>query len=164
MNGNGHSQTSWRALDFEDLRAILMQRFPLIMVDSIESFEPGAKLTAVKNISGNDIHFLGHFPHQAVFPGVLIIEAMAQSLYVLDVLSEPDRMIRELTYLGNVSIRFLRAVVPGDQLHIEVSVVRRSVSGIIGNVVVSVCSQAVTKGELILCRKTVSAEKAAHDN
>ena len=142
-----------KVIDFEGVRSILTQRFPMLMVDFIQRFEPGVSLTAIKNVSGNEIHFLGHFPHRAVFPGVLLIEAMAQTLYALDVLSGSGEQSPDLTFLGNASVRFLRPVFPGDQLVLEAEVVKRLTTGIVGKVNASVLAEIVAKGELILSRQ-----------
>ena len=150
-------------IDFEGVRSILTQRFPMLMVDRIHSFEPGVRLAAIKNVSGSDIHFLGHFPHRAVFPGVLLIEAMAQTLYALDVLSGSTQETADLTYLGNASVRFLRPVFPGDQLILEAQVVKRLSSGIVGKVQASVLAEAVAKGELILSRQHTQEGRGTED-
>jgi len=155
-NGNVVSESHDGALNYQEVSAILIQRFPLMMVDRVCKCEPGVSLTSIKNVSGNDIHFVGHFPGRAIFPGVLIIEAMAQSLHILDVLSAAPSVDAGLTYLGNASVRFCHTVVPGDQMVIKVDLVKRSVTGVIGNVVVSVDTTVVAKGELILGRKTAS--------
>jgi hypothetical protein len=64
---------------FEEVRRLLPQKFPFLMVDKVIELEKGKRTVGVKNISGNEIHFLGHFPHMAVFPGALILEGIAQT-------------------------------------------------------------------------------------
>ena len=66
------------SMTFEQVRACLKQRFPLIMVDRVLEVESGKRIQAVKNVTGNEIQFLGHFPERAVMPGTLIIEAIGQ--------------------------------------------------------------------------------------
>jgi 3-hydroxyacyl-[acyl-carrier-protein] dehydratase len=99
------------------------------MIDKIIELEPGKRAVSVKNVSGNDIFFLGHFPERAVFPGAAIIEAMAQTAIVLfaaapsnppftKVGESGDR--KPLYYFGSVKARFLNPVVPGDQIKITV--------------------------------------------
>ena len=116
-------------LDFEEIKKLVPQRFPFIMIDRILELEPGKKAVSVKNVSGNDIFFLGHFPEKAVFPGAAIIEAMAQTAIVLfatlplspplaDVGKEGNK--RPIYYFGSVKARFLNPVVPGDQIRITV--------------------------------------------
>src|SRR5438445_12937485 len=68
---------------FEEVRAVLKQRFPMIMVDSVTSLELGKSIRTIKNVTGNEIQFLGHFPEHAVMPGTLIVEAIGQSASIL---------------------------------------------------------------------------------
>ena len=70
-------------LDFEEIKKLIPQRFPFIMIDKILEVDPGNYAISVKNISGNDILFLGHFPEKAIMPGVAILEAMAQTAIIL---------------------------------------------------------------------------------
>lgn len=118
-------------LDFEEIRKLIPQRFPFIMIDKILEIEPGKYATAVKNISGNDMVFLGHFPEKAVMPGALIIEAMAQTAIILFAAGgksvSGDK--KPLYFFGSVKARFLHPVVPGDQLKIRVENVKSLPSG-----------------------------------
>src|SRR4030043_862542 len=70
-------------LDFEQIKELIPQRFPFIMIDKVLEVEPGKQATAIKNVSGNEKFFTGHFPDNAIMPGALIIEAMAQTAIVL---------------------------------------------------------------------------------
>lgn len=106
-------------LDFEHIKKIIPQRFPLILIDKVIEYRKGESLTAIKNISGNDIYFLGHFPNKAIMPGNLIVEAAAQAAIVLYHLSK-NKGKSLLTYLlGSVKANFYSPVVPGDQLIIK---------------------------------------------
>lgn len=113
-------------LDFEEIKRIVPQRFPFIMIDRVLEIEPGKRAVAVKNISGNDMVFVGHFPEKAVMPGALIIEAMAQTAIVLFATNkkrgEEDK--KRIYYFGSVKARFLHPAVPGDQLKIKVENVK----------------------------------------
>lgn len=109
-------------LDVEQIRACLPHRFPMLLVDRILEIEPGKRAVGIKNVTINEDFFNGHFPSQAIMPGVLIIEAMAQVGGVL-MLSAPGLRdtIPVIARIDNV--RFRRPVVPGDTLKTEVNVV-----------------------------------------
>ncbi len=113
-------------LDFEEIKKLVPQRFPFIMLDKVIDGEQGKRVVAIKNVSGNDIFFLGHFPERAVMPGAAIIEAMAQAAIIL--FATAGRSGREgdmpLYFFGSVKARFLHPVVPGDQLKISVENVK----------------------------------------
>ncbi len=109
-------------LDFEEIQKLIPQRFPFIMVDRVLEVEPGKHAIAVKNISGNDMVFLGHFPEKAIMPGALILEAMAQTAIILFATDRKNENAdkKPLYYFGSVKARFLHPAVPGDQLKIKV--------------------------------------------
>lgn len=116
-------------LSFEQIKEIIPQRFPFIMIDRVLELDPGKYAVAVKNVSGNDIFFLGHFPDRAVMPGAAIIEAMAQTAIVLFASSSLNPTLAEggkpggkapIYYFGSVKARFFHPVVPGDQIKIKV--------------------------------------------
>jgi 3-hydroxyacyl-[acyl-carrier-protein] dehydratase len=108
-------------IDIEGIAALLPHRYPFLLIDRVIAFEP-KKLTALKNVSGNEEFFQGHFPGHPVMPGVLIIESMAQACGMLVKLSVPkERQHEGVFYLVKVDkARFNRVVVPGDQLRLEV--------------------------------------------
>lgn len=118
-------------LDFEEIKKLIPQRFPFIMIDRVLEIEPGKNATAVKNISGNDMVFLGHFPEKAVMPGALIIEAMAQTAIILFATGGTGERgdKKPLYFFGSVKARFLHPVVPGDQMKIRVENVKSLPSG-----------------------------------
>jgi 3-hydroxyacyl-[acyl-carrier-protein] dehydratase len=145
-----------RTLCFEDLRQILAHRFPLLMLDKVVDFERGQYIVGSKNVTANEIQFLGHFPSVAIMPGVLIVEALAQTLHVLDALSRegdasPDGPL--LKFLGSVTMNFLRPAVPGDQMLLEVNIVKQMRRGVVGNAVARVDGSVIAKGELTLMLK-----------
>ena len=109
-------------MDVNAVLAHLPQRYPIIMVDRVKECEPGKRIVAIKNVSANEPYFPGHFPHRPIMPGVLILEAMAQTAGVL-VFRTRGTMPDDRTvyyYVGIDNARFKRPVVPGDQLEIEV--------------------------------------------
>ncbi len=101
------------------------------MIDRVLDVEPGKHVVAVKNITGNDMVFLGHFPDKAVMPGALIIEAMAQAAIILFAVGkqDPEAGKKPLYYFGSVKARFLHPAVPGDQLKIRVENVKSLPTG-----------------------------------
>ncbi|GLX92969.1 3-hydroxyacyl-ACP dehydratase FabZ [Herbidospora sp. NEAU-GS84] len=97
----------------DQIREVLPHRWPMLLLDRVGKVEPGVKGTATKNVTGTELWFQGHFPTEAVLPGVVIIEAMAQLAGVVFALAGASR----ISYLAGVrSMRFRRPVVPGDRL------------------------------------------------
>jgi len=109
-------------LDIHEIQEFLPHRYPFLLVDRVVECEPGQRLLAIKNVTYNEPFFQGHFPHQAIMPGVLIMEALAQATGLLASKSVPDELGRGVTYylVGLDKVRFKRPVVPGDQLKLEV--------------------------------------------
>lgn len=114
-------------LDIREVRKYLPHRFPFLLVDRVLDFEADKRLTAIKNVTINEPFFPGHFPHQPVMPGVLIVETMAQACAILSMKSLNIMPNDDSVYyfLGIDKARFKRAVGPGDQLRIEVSLKRK---------------------------------------
>lgn len=142
-------------LDFEDIKKMIPQRFPFIMIDRIVEVEPGKEAHAVKNISGNDIFFLGHFPDRAILPGVAIIEAMAQTAIVLFAAGErPEEGRRKnLYFLGSVKARFHHPVVPGDCLKIKAVSVKSVPNGAYVSAEAFVEDKKVAEADLVFIVK-----------
>jgi 3-hydroxyacyl-[acyl-carrier-protein] dehydratase len=111
-------------LDVNQIRQILPHRYPFLLVDRIVEMDE-THIVGIKNVTANEPFFQGHFPDFPVMPGVLIVEAMAQTAGVQVLSSIPDRD-RKLVFLVSVDgARFRKPVVPGDQLRIEMKVVKR---------------------------------------
>ncbi len=112
----------------EQIKEYLPHRYPYLMLDRIVEWEKDKRLVALKNVTANEPHFPGHFPHYAVMPGVLIIEAMAQACAMLGLLSLGHKDDGKSVYyfVGIDGARFKRPVRPGDQLLIEVEQLRLS--------------------------------------
>jgi 3-hydroxyacyl-[acyl-carrier-protein] dehydratase len=142
-------ETLQETLTFEQVRGLLAHRFPFLMIDRVTQIERGKRLLALKHVTGNELCFLGHFPEQAIFPGVLILEAMAQSVSLLDLLSR-DRDRPPAKYLGSTNAKFLVPVTPGDSMEIEAVLVKQANRGVIGSVRVYVQGKAVARGEIAL--------------
>jgi 3-hydroxyacyl-[acyl-carrier-protein] dehydratase len=117
--------TSPRTLDQLEIQKILPHRYPFLLVDRIISLEIDKRVVGLKNVSANEPFFQGHFPGRPIMPGVLIAEAMAQVGGILALLSTPENMGNPALFLlGMDKVRFRQPVVPGDQLRIEVDVLR----------------------------------------
>jgi 3-hydroxyacyl-[acyl-carrier-protein] dehydratase len=110
-------------LDTNGIQQILPHRYPFLMVDAILEMERFKRIVGVKNVSINESYFQGHFPGKPIMPGVLIIEAMAQTGGLLLLQEIPDREKKLLYFVAVDDARFRRPVVPGDQLRLEVTVV-----------------------------------------
>ncbi len=101
---------------------IIPHRHPFLLIDRVLELEPGRRVVAVKNVSVNEPVFQGHYPGNPIFPGVLILEAMAQAGAVA-VLSQPEYAGKVPLFAGIDDARFRRPVLPGDQLRLEVELV-----------------------------------------
>ena len=114
---------STRALDIDAIREILPHRYPFLLVDRIEELE-SERVVGIKNVTVNEPFFAGHFPDYPVMPGVLIIEAMAQVAGVLVLSGIPDRKNKLVLLAGVDGAKFRKPVRPGDQLRMEMKVLR----------------------------------------
>jgi len=114
-------------MDIQGIREILPHRYPFLLVDRIEELE-AERIVGIKNVTVNEPFFVGHFPDFPVMPGVLIVEAMAQVAGVL-VLSQIEDRAKKLVLLASVEeAKFRKPVRPGDQLRIEMKVLKRKTS------------------------------------
>src|SRR2546421_5209281 len=113
-------------MDIQAVLEHLPQRYPFLMIDRVKELEPGKRIVAVKNVSANEPHFVGHFPGRPIMPGVLILEAMAQAAGLLVFRTEGTKPDANSVYyyVGIDNARFKKPVVPGDVLEIEVSLDR----------------------------------------
>jgi len=112
-------------LDVLEIQEYLPHRYPFLLVDRVIACEPGVSLLAVKNVSYNEPFFQGHFPHMPIFPGVLIVEALAQATGLLASLSDAALGKGVTYYLAAVdNARFKKQVTPGDQLLLHINYVK----------------------------------------
>ncbi|AIE61521.1 3-hydroxyacyl-ACP dehydratase FabZ [Bacillus methanolicus] len=116
-------------LDITEIKEIIPHRYPFLLVDKILEVEEGKKAVGIKNVSANEEFFNGHFPDYPVMPGVLIVEALAQ-VGAVAMLKKEENKGRLAFFTGIDNCRFRRQVKPGDQLRLEVEMVR--VRGAIG--------------------------------
>jgi len=141
-------------LGFEEIKKLIPQRFPFIMIDKVIHVEPGKEAIAVKNISGNDIFFLGHFPEKAIMPGAAIIEAMAQTSIILFATGNRKENHKvPIYYLGSIKARFYHPVVPGDQLKIKMVNIKSMPNGAYISGEAFVEDKKVSEAELVFSVK-----------
>ncbi len=109
-------------INIEKILKCLPHRYPLLLVDKIISLEPNKKITAIKNVTFNEPHFLGHFPEHPIMPGVLIIEALAQAGALMVTCAKDFKPEDKLVYFMSIDgAKFRKPVIPGDvlELHVE---------------------------------------------
>jgi len=111
-------------LDIGDIMRSIPHRYPFLLVDRVLELEPGRRIVALKNVTINESYFRGHFPAAPIMPGVLIVEAMAQSGAVLLLHDMPDRESKLVYFTGIDHARFRRTVRPGDQLRFTLEVLK----------------------------------------
>jgi beta-hydroxyacyl-ACP dehydratase FabZ len=111
-----------RTIDLQGIMDLLPHRYPLLLVDRILDFEKQEWIRGLKNVSANEQVFQGHFPSRPVFPGVYIVEAMAQTGGCLLMQEFEDRARKVIYFMGIDAVKFRKPVVPGDQLVMEVKV------------------------------------------
>jgi 3-hydroxyacyl-[acyl-carrier-protein] dehydratase len=136
--------TTAPAMTIEAILARLPHRYPCLLVDRVDSIEPGRAIRARKNVTVNEPYFQGHFPRFPVMPGVLIVEALAQAATLLLAVSAGEGPAPVLRYGALPKIKFRRQVLPGDVLQLEADVV--SLEGVGGSFAV----RARVGGELAL--------------
>ena len=119
-------ENSLNSLDIYEILKYLPHRYPFLLIDRVTHLEIGKSLTGIKNVSYNEPYFQGHFPNRPVMPGVLILEALAQATGVLAFVSRNSRPeVGSLYYFAGVDeARFKQPVEPGDQLILDVKVIK----------------------------------------
>jgi 3-hydroxyacyl-[acyl-carrier-protein] dehydratase len=112
-------------IDIREIMGLLPHGYPFLLIDRILEIEPGKRIVGIKNVTYNEPFFPGHFPGRPIMPGVLIVEAMAQTAGVLAFKSIPEEEQRKpVLFLGLDNVRFRKPVVPGDQLRMELEITR----------------------------------------
>jgi len=142
-------------LDIYEILEHLPHRYPFLMIDRVTECKVGERLVGYKNVTYNEPHFQGHFPNKEVMPGVLIIEALAQATGILAFRTNgkvPDD--DSLYYLVGVDgVRFKRPVIPGDQLKLEVDIIKTKRGVWKFNGVASVDGEMVCAAELMCAER-----------
>ncbi len=147
-------------MDIKKILDHLPHRYPMLLVDRVLEMESGKSITALKNVTINEPFFMGHFPNHPVMPGVLILEALAQTAAILSFTSANDKANPNAVYylVGIDSARFKRPVVPGDQLILKIDVLRvtRGIWKYSGKALVD--DQVVSEAELMCTMRNVADE------
>jgi 3-hydroxyacyl-[acyl-carrier-protein] dehydratase len=153
------------ALNFEDVRRLLPQAHPFLFLDRVTELVPGERIVAVKNVSGNETFFQGHFPGMAIMPAALILEALAQATIVLTrrgaELQGAGAGADDSVYLfGSVHARMQRPVFPGDVLRLEVKLLKLFPEGGAADGRAVVDGQLCTQAEMYFSRVKVADLRA----
>ena len=149
-----------------DIHAILKHlphRYPIILVDRVLELEAGKRITALKNVTINEPVFLGHFPHYPVMPGVLLIEALAQAAAILSFVSMGKKPDADSVYYfaGIDNARFKRPVGPGDQVRLDVEILREMRGVVKFGGKASVDGQIAAEADLLCTYRKISAGATA---
>lgn len=111
-------------LNSNQIQDIIPHRYPFLLIDKVVELTPGESCTAIKNVSANEMQFMGHFPQEHVMPGVLMVEALAQAGAVA-ILSLDENKGKIAYFAGIDNCKFKAKVIPGDTLRLEVAIVKR---------------------------------------
>ncbi|MBD3653542.1 3-hydroxyacyl-ACP dehydratase FabZ [Kangiella sp.] len=149
--------TEMNSMDIYEVMKHLPHRYPFLLVDRVVDFKKGEYLKAIKNVTVNEPFFPGHFPHRPVFPGVLMLEAMAQASGILafkttEALPTDDSLFY---FVGIDDARFKKPVEPGDQVVMEVTVLKRKRDMWKFSAVATVDGKVVCSAELMCAKKDI---------
>ena len=134
-------------LDIKEIMEIIPHRYPFILIDKIEELKPGVMAVGYKNVTINEYFFQGHFPKEPIMPGVLIVEALAQTGAVA--ILSLDKYKGKIAYFAGINnLKFKRKVTPGDTLKLEVEVIKQKGPIGIGKAIATVNGEIAVTGEL----------------
>ena len=150
------------SMDIHQILEYLPHRYPFLLVDRVLSCEPGKRIVAIKNVTINEHFFAGHFPHHPVMPGVLIIEALAQTAAILTFKTHDHKTDKNSVYyfVGIDKARFKKPVTPGDTLALHVEIKRFSRGIWWFSTQARVAEQVVTEAELMCTLRTIDNKTA----
>ena len=139
-------------MNTQQIMDILPHRSPFLLIDTVEELQPGVKCVAKKNVTMNEPHFMGHFPGNPVMPGVLILEALAQTGAVA-ILSLPENRGKTAYFAGIDKAKFKQMVRPGDTLELETTIIRSKGPIGVGEAIATVNGKLAAKAELTFAVK-----------
>ena len=134
-------------LNKEEIKKIIPQREPFLMIDEIEEYTPGESAIGYKNVDESEWYFKGHSPGNPIMPGVLIAESLAQTGAV-SILSMEENKGKNALFGGIDKMKFKKMVTPGDRLKLEVKIIKRKGPIGVGEAIATVEDKIVAKGEL----------------
>ena len=134
-------------LNKEEIKSIIPQREPFLMIDEVETFVPGESCTAYKYVNKDEYYFKGHFPGNPIMPGVLMVEALAQTGAVA-ILSMEENKGKNALFGGIDKLKFKKMVVPGDKVKLEVKIIKRKGPIGVGEAIATVDGKVAVRGEL----------------
>lgn len=147
-------------LSSEEIKEIIPQREPFLMIDEVEAYTPGESAVAYKQVKEEEWYFKGHFPENPIMPGVLIAESLAQTGAVA-ILSLEENKGKNALFGGIDKMKFKKMVVPGDTLKLEVKIIKQKGPIGVGEAIATVEDKLVAKGELTFA--VVKQEGARRD-
>jgi 3-hydroxyacyl-[acyl-carrier-protein] dehydratase len=145
-------------MEIQEILTLLPHRYPFLLIDKVLEVQRGKSLVALKNVTVNEPFFTGHFPEHPVMPGVLILESLAQASGVIILQADPSLSSRDYLFLfvGVDNVRFKRMVIPGDQLHLNVELLRHKQEIFKFQGVATVSGELVCSAELMIARRPKS--------
>ncbi|AFC59034.1 (3R)-hydroxymyristoyl-ACP dehydratase [Vibrio cholerae] len=146
--------TDKKTMNITEIQSLLPHRYPFLLIDRVTDYEEGKYLIGLKNVSVNEPQFTGHFPQLPVFPGVLILEAMAQATGLLAFKTFGAPKENELYYFASIDeAKFRKPVTPGDQLMVEVEFLKERRGIALFNGVAKVDGDVVCSAQLKCARR-----------
>ena len=122
---NTDQERAAKPISLNEIKELIPHRYPMLLIDKVVDHEPRKSLHAIKNVTINEPVFTGHFPDAAIFPGVLILEALAQATGILGFKSSEGREENEMYLFASIDkARFKRPVLPGDTMHLHVEFIK----------------------------------------
>jgi 3-hydroxyacyl-[acyl-carrier-protein] dehydratase len=145
-----------KIINFDEIKKnYLPHRYPFLLVDKVLNYEEGKWIDAIKNVTGNEEFFQGHFPNLAVMPGVLILEALAQASGILYFLTTQTRSSADnwFYFAGIDNAKFKRVIEPGDQLQLHAEIAAHKLNMWVFNVKATVAGELACSAEVKIAKK-----------